>query len=313
MPKDVVDKVVGSLAKRFGVTTADVFGATRSPEANIARHLALLICWRVAGISQADIATRFGRRHTGVAYGATRASQLLVQDPMVYRTALDVLQELGLPRQALPVRNGSDGGDRGLVAVHARTEGQMSFFARVSEATRIDMALTSGSHLLAALARQLEAAVSNGCTVRLVLTDPSLADRPDGHGTHWCGDSDLRSLLEWSFAQLRALKLGFVQGAATGTMEVRLRSRPPTCNLIILDDAVARWTPLLPMQDTKESPSLDFANVDGSIFPQLREAFESIWGDDKFTRTDPDLSYCGSGALQQLARTRRPKKPAARH
>jgi hypothetical protein len=270
-----LDDVVTALALRFGVAAEDVWGADRSPRTVIVRHLSMLIGMRILAMTQTDLANKFKRRHTGIGYATEKASRRLSKDPAVYKACLEVLESLGLPRQVLPIRDPDGTVDAGLMALHPRTDGELSVFERIAEAETVDMALTTGSHLLAAIGNEIGKAIEHGCKVRLAVTDPTSA-----RNAAWCTDPDIERQLEWTFAQLRALALGLAQSDALGSLEVKLRRTPPTCSLMIRDGAFARWTPLLPKHDTKHSPSLDFVNVANStVFPQLQEAFDEIWND----------------------------------
>ena len=281
--------VVSAFAARLGADVAPVFRGDRTPEAVVkARHLSVLVCWRVLGLPVSAVAEAFRLKPSGVEYGATRAGQLLVSDHTMYAIAIDVLKELGVERSSWPILThavpGRPTDPHGLVAVHDNTISELGFFDRVPHARCFEMALTSGSHVVEALRPKLKEAILNGCHVRIALANHKHLEQPaDVYG----GQSPL-PLLEWTFNELRSLKMSLevaapsneVGGKATeihGSLAVGTRSTPPTCNLLLVDGSLARWTPLLPYEDTKASPSLDFMKGDGSIYPALEKSFRTIW------------------------------------
>lgn len=299
IPAPTIDDVVNAVARRFEVSPSGVRGQDRSPKVSAARHVALLIGWRILGKTQTEVAEAFGRGHSGVAYAAQKAIELLVKDKDVYARASEVLGDLGFDRHALPVvGRGEHHLNSGLVALHPTTAGELSFFLRVPDAKQLDLAMTTGSHLIDALRNDIETAIERGCRMRLALANPdTIRDQPQ---SYFC-DSDVEDLLDWSFAQLNAIRLGLAQRHATGSLEVRLLPGPTTCGLILIDDAVARWTPLLPMRDSKASPSLDFLNTEGSVYSQLRDAFETMWAQSE---PHPDSSYNTPAASHRRSSTR---------
>lgn len=283
-----VDDVIRATAEHFQVPPGALTGSSRSRELVRARHIAMLVARDGLGSSLSEVAAAFGRaHHSAVAHAVNRCRPLVSSQPVYTRAVSTIADALGLsgsyvipdaesdagfaPRHDLPV---------GLITVHTDRRTERPLLDRLGAASSIDLSFNSGTNFFTFFDSQLVQALSHGCHVRVVITEPTSPVVADSRLSEvLCPGGDVRSALTFSLKRLRRIATAVKSDAnSTGRLVLR-RSLMHTCNMILVDDTYARVTPLLPHMHSNEVPSFDFVRQPDGAFSVYRNAFSRQWHD----------------------------------
>lgn len=132
-----------------------------------------------------------------------------------------------------------------------------------------------------------DAVVLSGCNVRVLVSGvPGFCSDQRSATRTSANDSGFRGEMEGALATYSALIKSLQEHEpplTRGSIEVRELACSCTCGLVIIDDAIARYTPYLPYADTSEMPTLDVVETTGEgLLARYRTMFNTTW-----TRSKP--------------------------
>lgn len=95
LSKELLESIVGIVAKEFGVTTDDVFARTRVPQIALARQVAMFLL-REMSLSSVDIGYIFERDHTTVLHACEQIGEQEKSDGKLVRAFENIRAELSI-------------------------------------------------------------------------------------------------------------------------------------------------------------------------------------------------------------------------
>lgn len=93
LSKELLESIVGIVAREFGVTTDDVFARTRVPQIALARQVSMYLL-REMGLSSLDVGYLFERDHTTVLYACEHVGEQEKNDGKLIRALENIRAEL---------------------------------------------------------------------------------------------------------------------------------------------------------------------------------------------------------------------------
>ncbi len=95
LSKELLENIVGIVAKEFGVSTDDIFARTRVPQIALARQVAMYLL-REMGLSSLDVGYLFERDHTTVLHACTQIGEQEKSDTKLIRALENIRAELSI-------------------------------------------------------------------------------------------------------------------------------------------------------------------------------------------------------------------------
>lgn len=287
------DDVIRACAQYFSISIKELTGSGRGLGSVRARHIAMFLCRELVGSSLTEIGDAFHRFHGAVSNAISQVRKRLYSEPSYAHAIAAICDELGFsPHDLLLLATPTDS-QAGLVALHGETSSQDPLLRGLARARNVDLALITGRNFLANFRHQLCAAiVDRGCAARVIVSDPrSPVMTDDVMRSALCPGIDIKAELQKSLTCLRSLQLHLEQhnGKGLGQLTVRLRWSAPTCNMIIIDNTVARVTPLLPYMHSEEAPTFDFIRQPDGLFERYASAFSRLWSEASSRHLDDYL------------------------
>ena len=89
-----LDRIFAVVAKKYGVTPADIKGARRSKEIAFARHVSIYIVRQVTDLSLPSIGKILNRDHTTILSSITVVEQKMAESPILEQEILDMIAEI---------------------------------------------------------------------------------------------------------------------------------------------------------------------------------------------------------------------------
>jgi hypothetical protein len=170
--------------------------------------------------------------------------------------------------------------EMGLTAVNPHL-GDERIFERFKKARSIDMMYNTGKNTIHRHLDGIEEALANhACKVRVLISNPdSEVWGRDALIAGLCPGTDVKTEIKDVINRLQLLVDRVrKRSTATGSLEVRVYSSFPTGSIVIVDNAVARFTAYLPYSHSSEVPSYDVtANNRGGLFDSYKRSYERVW------------------------------------
>ncbi|MEG0304102.1 MAG: chromosomal replication initiator protein DnaA, partial [Oscillospiraceae bacterium] len=90
-----IEKIVGEVARTYGVSAADIKGRKRNAAISVARKTSMYVVREITGMSMEDIGNEFGNRdHSTVVYSLNEVARKIETDKRMAETIEDIIKNV---------------------------------------------------------------------------------------------------------------------------------------------------------------------------------------------------------------------------